>query len=261
MPEGWVGEGQNLAWATNAFPEFAENIRTNGYENWLADYIGVNEANGRFQVKVSVMTLPDGPCYLACGPYRIVVKEPGVYCFPLEYFTRYQVRTCPTAVPLTFEYDDGYRPNPEEDDMGAVMAFAPRQNSRSTPGDPEPVYEIDIFPQVYIHPNAIPLDQALNQQIDIFCKAKNITSRSYTTLWGQILLNFTGPSAAVIQEAEVQAGVLIMIESQGHTCSGMFTITEPWYQPSTNECDNVSTNDFGVIGGTNGTSSVERSGL
>ena len=33
-------------------------------------------------------------------------------------------------------------------------------------------------------------------------------------------------------------------------------ITEPYYHPSTNECDNVSTNDYGVIGGTNGTSSA-----
>ena len=48
-------------------------------------------------------------------------------------------------------------------------------------------------------------DQAIGEQIEVFCKAKNITSRNYMTLWGQIVLNFTGPSQAVIGETETAA--------------------------------------------------------
>ena len=259
LPEGWVGEGQDAAWATNAFPEFAENIRTNGYENWLADYIGVNEQNGRYQVKVSVMTLPDGPCYLVCGPYRTVITAPGVYCFPLEVFEEYTVRTYPEAVPLTFEYDDGFRFGDEDDVMmGASFASVPRPGLQSaTAGGEGNVYTITQFPQVYIHPNAIPLDQAVGTSLRVLCNAANITYRDYSSLWGQVILNFTGPSEAVIEFADIQTEVMLNFGvGGGRVCSGLFTIIEPWHHPSTNECDNVWTNDFGVIGGTNGTSSA-----
>jgi hypothetical protein len=48
------------------------------------------------------------PIYLACGPYRVNVAAPGTYSFPLEVFETYEVRTYPTAVPFTVDFDDGY---------------------------------------------------------------------------------------------------------------------------------------------------------
>ena len=61
----------------------------------------------------------------------------------------------------------------------------------------------------------------------------------------------------VIEFADIQTEVMLEFGvGGGRVCSGLFCITEPYYHPSTNECDNVSTNDYGVIGGTNGTSSA-----
>lgn len=259
LPEGWIGEGQDAAWANAAFPSNAADIAAMGYDNWLADYIGVNAQNGRYQVKVSVMSLPDGPCYLVCGPYKTVVKSPGVYCFPLEVFEEYTVRTYPEAVPLTFEYDDGFR----FDDGDGVMtgaSFASLQRSalqRASGGGEENVYTITQFPQVYIHPNAVPLDQAVGKSLRVLCNAANITYRDYSSLWGHVVLNFTGPSEAVIEFAEIQTEVMLDFGvGGGRVCSGSFSIVAPWYPPSTNGYDNVWTNDFGVIGGTNGTTSA-----
>ena len=259
LPEGWVGEGQDAAWASTAFPSNATDIAAMGYENWLADYVGVNEANGRYQVKISVMTLPDGPCYLVCGPYKTVITAPGVYCFPLEVFEEYTVRTYPEAVPLTFEYDDGFHFGDEDDMMlGASFASAPRPSLLgASPSGEGNVYTITQFPQVYIHPNAIPLDQAVGTSLRVLCNSANITYRDYSSLWGQVILNFTGPSEAVIEFADIQTEVMLEFGvGGGRVCSGLFSITEPYYHPSTNECDNVSTNDYDVIGGTNGTSSA-----
>ena len=61
----------------------------------------------------------------------------------------------------------------------------------------------------------------------------------------------------MIEFADIQTEVMLEFGvGGGRVCSGLFCITEPYYHPSTNECDNVSTNDYGVIGGTNGTSSA-----
>ena len=109
IPEGFVGDNQDDDWLATNFPSHYAAITNGGYSAWLSDYIGHNEPNGRYKIDVTVAVLPDhGPCYLVIGPYKMVVTAPGTYSFPLEVFNEYRAYTCPTRVPLSFSYDDGY---------------------------------------------------------------------------------------------------------------------------------------------------------
>ena len=126
-PEGFVGIGQDNAWAFAAFPADYTAITNKGYEAWLMeDKVGINEPNGLYKVSITVSQLPEhGPCYLVCGPYKVVVTSPGTYSFPLEVFEHYAARTYPVAVPLSIDYDDGYRG--EVSDPGLLRMSPPRQ--------------------------------------------------------------------------------------------------------------------------------------
>ena len=99
------------------------DIAEKGYDAWLnEDYVGFNEQNGHYRADITVASLPDSgaPCYLVCGPSKVVVPSPGTYSFPLEVFRSYRVRTYPIALPLSISTDDGYLGDPPP----ALLSYA-----------------------------------------------------------------------------------------------------------------------------------------
>ena len=221
LPEGWTGEGVDGAWATNAFPSMVSNIVEMGYENWLTDYVGINEQNGRYKVTVTIDALPEcGPCYLECGPYKVVVKSPGAYSFPLDVCQHYVARTYPTALPLTIEYDDGYR------GLATRSAPAPASSRASTPWGPY-IYDICMDPCFYIYPDSVDLDQAEGTRISIWCNVTNSVQRSFHSLMGNTRLVFCNPSEAEIVSAVIADTVEFELEHMGYRVVGILNITLP----------------------------------
>ena len=252
-PEGFVGEGQDDEWATNNFPSAAAAIANKGYEAWLDEnYVGVNEQNGHYRADITVASLPDcgAPCYLVCGPYKVVVSHPGTYSFPLEVFKSYRARTYPIALPLSISTDDGYRgdlppallsyaccspapttnaqlPTPTQPSVSPVLtASRPRLAlSAPHPSDP-PEYEICEQPRLVISPTEIPLDQAVGTHISIWCNVASTARRYCALISREFRLNFCNPSDAEIVAAEVEDLVEIMIDAPLGTCAGTITITD-----------------------------------
>ena len=214
-PPGFVGVGQDEAWLAAAFPEHFSAITNLGYDAWLDGYVGHNEPNGRFKLTVTIDALPErGPCYLYCGPFRTVIREPGSYAFPLVDLTEYDVYTAPTAVPLSFAYDDGWDPAPPSDFPTPLMAAG----APSSPNGHR--YKIDRFPEVFIRPNFIPLSEALDQLIEIRCNAAGIAARDYTSFSGQARIFYGNPTEAEIQEAAVQDIIHFHLSHNEKTVTG-----------------------------------------
>ena len=258
-PDGFVGEAQDEDWLAAAFPGDYASITNDGYEAWIDDYVGHNEPNGLYKCFVTVNALPEhGPCYLVCGPYKMVVKEPGEYCFPLMDFIEYDLYTCPTAVPLTYYDDDGWD-LPASDYMPLLMSPAPRR-LLGAPRNDDHHYKIQRFPEVFVHPNYLSHDEAIGEMITVSCNAAGIAVRNYTSASGRARLYYTSPSTAEIIEADIQDAIYISFEYNGLSTCGTVTInppTCPWwpycpgwpdcpyhYDPSpnsTNDTSNAST--------------------
>ena len=240
-PAGFVGEGQNEDWATNTFAFAAAEIATNGYSAWLSDYIGHNEPNGRYKVDVTVAALPDhGPCYLVVGPYKMVVTVPGTYSFPLEVFNEYRAYTCPTRVPLSFSYDDGY-------DYGEVLDSSPLMMSAPPLMSPPPTpdyYIVCMVPNVYIVPSHVPLSQAVGTHLGIYCNYPS-GSWDYFSFSSSFRMAFSSRSDAEIEAAEMVDRVVVMMSVAGHECSGVFYIDPPPNDddPPHHECCNACCGD------------------
>ena len=177
-PEGWIGIGQDEDWIRANFPDEADYILSIGYADWLAEWVGENEMNGRYQCAVTVPALPsDGsPCYLVCGPYRVNVTAPGTYRFPLEVLTTYETRTYPTAVPLAFEYDDGYTgegqsfhildgQNPTNEPPRRMMLSAPMH----IPYD----YWKTLCPDIVVTPGRVPFESASGARLRFWCNVRD----------------------------------------------------------------------------------------
>ena len=223
-PAGFIGEGQNEDWATNTFAFAAAEIATNGYSAWLSDYIGYNEPNGRYKVDVTVSELPErGPCYLVVGPYKMIVTAPGTYSFPLEVFNEYHAYTCPTRVPLSFSYDDGYDYGELLDSSPLMMSAPPLMSPRSTPD----YYIVCMVPNVYVVPSHIPLSQAVGARLSLYCNCSGGTWDYETYFGNHLRLTFGFPSFAEIVAADVVDRVLVMMRVAGHECSGVFFIDPP----------------------------------
>lgn len=107
-PKGDLGEGQDETWVRATFPKDADMILAKGYEKWLMEWVGVMVQNGHYKSMVHVEELPNGPCEISCGPYRVHVTKPGVYSFPLEVLKHYDMKIEPEAT-VHVDYDDGYR--------------------------------------------------------------------------------------------------------------------------------------------------------
>ena len=228
-PEGFVGHGQDDAWLAASFPSHYDAITNLGYDAWLDGHIGHNEPNGRYRVDVTIAALPEhGPCYLFCGPYKMVVTQPGTYSFPLEVFEEYRAYTLPERVPLSFEYDDGY--DVEED--APLMMGAPLMAPRSVPD----YYIICMTPHVYVVPQHIPLPLAVGTRLNLYCNCPNGTW-SYTSYFeNHLRLTFGFPSYAEIQTAEVADRVTVIMRVAGHECSGVFFIDPPPPHQCCNAC-------------------------
>ena len=245
-PEGFVGEGQDDDWLANAFPSQFAAITNGGYNAWLTDHIGHNEPNGRYKLSVTVAALPDhGPCYLVCGPYKMIVTSPGTYSFPLIDMTEYDLYTCPIDVPLTWEMDDGWDP-PEPSYPPLFMSPAPRM--LGAPRNDDNHYKVERYPSVTVEPNYMTREQAINEVIRIRCNAAGIAARDYRSMSGlaEVLFN---QSEAIIRESLLQDEIYFYYRYNGREVCGVLFISPAywwwWYDPySTNDTSNASsTND------------------
>ena len=224
-PEGFVGIGQDNDWALAAFPDDYGAITNKGYEAWLMeDKVGINEQNGLYKVSITVSQLPDvGSCYLVCGPYKVIVTAPGTYSFPLEVFEHYTARTYPVAVPLSIDYDDGYRG--EASDPGLLRMSPPRQ-LLGVPLIFPPIYDIRQEPRLVLSPTEIPLETAVGTHISIWCNVAEGACRLYSSLSGMTTIVFTCPTEAEIEESIVEDAVEFILDTSKGTCRGMVYIDD-----------------------------------
>ena len=226
LPEGFVGEGQDTNWIASALsPQDASLVAEKGYDDWLLDdYVGINEQNGRYMVSVTVHSLPDDgtPCYLVCGPYKVVVKQAGTYSFPLEVFTEYRARTYPIRLPLSISYDDGYRSD-DENEMSPLMNTPSLLGAAPVPD----YYLICMTPHVYVVPSHIPLEQAVNARIALWCNVPSGQWSYHGSLLNDLELNFGIPSYAEIRTAAVAQRVVLLMHYAGHECEGVIYIDPP----------------------------------
>ena len=177
-PEGFVGLGQDTNWLASAFSSTDYAAITNkGYDAWLdEDYVGYNEENGHYKATITVSAMPPNgePCYLVCGPYKVIVTQPGAYSFPLEVLNEYTARTYPTAVPLSIAYDEGYYG--EEDTCGMLAAPLLRSGGMAMLGAPSPnIYTVCMLPQVHLFPSIISAANAVGTTIRIWCNKSQVT--------------------------------------------------------------------------------------
>ena len=246
-PPGYVGEGQDTNWLAAAFsPTDYAAITNKGYARWLdEDYVGYNEENGHYKATVTVHSMPpnDEPCYLECGPYRVVVKEPGDYSFPLEVFNEYTVRTYPTAMPLSISYDEGYYP--DEDDYGLLMP-PPNQSGPLLLGAPSPtVLTACMIPTLHLLPSVIPLERAANACIRLWCNMRHVAWRFESLVSIGFMVTFDSRNIARITDAVTTYGAEGVIYDDGHpeVCANISLIPSsyPWPWPHepdpTNGCD------------------------
>ena len=223
IPPDFIGSNQDNDWVLAAFPDDYDAITNKGYEAWLMeDKVGINVQNGLYKATITVGSLPDeGPCYLVCGPYKVVVTAPGTYSFPLEVFKTYKARTCPVALPLLISTDDGYL----DGALPNLMMSVPRRMLASPPHD-SPEYEIHEEPRLVISPDTIPLSQAVGTHISIWCNVTSAVRRYCSLVSREFRLNFCNPSDAEIVAAEVEDTIEIIIDAPLGTCVGTVTITD-----------------------------------
>ena len=224
-PPGYVGSGQDTNWLASVFaPTDYNQITNKGYDAWLdEDYVGVNEQNGHYRADITVASLPDNgvPCYLVCGPYNVVVNQPGTYSFPLEVFEHYRTRTYPIALPLAISTDDGYRGEPSFLNAPPMLLGAPRP--------PDNEYDICEQPRLVLSPSRISLSQAAGAVISIWCNISEEASRLYSSLSGLTTVSFTCPSEAEIEESMVEDAVEFILETSKGSCSGVVYIEDDHY--------------------------------
>ena len=238
LPEGVFGVGQDEAWIRATFPDEADHILALGYENWLLnEFVGINEENGHYMTSVTIAALPaDGsPCYLVCGPYRVNVVEPGVCRFPLNVFETYEARTYPTAIPLSFEHDDGYR--------GEGVSFEIVDRSPTTPrlrlllSAPRPTYDYwwSLDALLAVSPQHIPLDRANGAELQVFWNVADYAIDSIAGAAG-LIYNVITHSRVRIEEARQKGWYEVTANDYEKYKSGYFEITDP-----------IATNDVTVV--------------
>ena len=196
LPEGFVGENQDNAWALANFPDDYDAITNKGYEAWLMeDKVGINVENGLYKAAITVGEIPTNePCYLVCGPYKVVLKAPGTYSFPLEVFEHYEARTYPTAVPLSVEYDDGYRGEVASDMLMSTPTHAPRLM-----GFRPLILPIYLPASFYASPNQIELSQAAGAVIQLWCNFSSACQSVWQSESSTTLIGWLPPSRAEIK--------------------------------------------------------------
>ena len=253
IPEGFVGQGQDEDWIRSNFALLQEmdasltnvtQILDVGYTNWLSGWVGIDAQNGRYQTAVTVPEVPAQPCYLVCGPFKVVVTAPGTYRFPFMVFTDFEIRTYPDALPLSIFYDDGYRGS-----LGQSWDFIPIEPSVTN------VTHGTIKPNLLLAPETVPLSVAVGAHLDYWCNTP-AWERTLRAIGRDIVLSFTATQAQIDmvryeQVAEVE------LDWAEHVIYKQFTIEEinEAIFP-TNRVDSAiaygpaiqtTTNDWGVI--------------
>ena len=230
-PPDYVGSAQDDNWLAAAFsPSDYAAITNKGYARWLMeDKVGINEQNGLYKATITVHSMPpnDEPCYLECGPYRVVVTEPGEYSFPLQVFTHYTARTYPAPVPLSVEYDDGYRGTPSLLGAPAPQNSAPRLMGFGLPL----IVPLPIFLDASMHvwPSSIELNQARNSTIEVWCNVAGSPQLQCESLYGETETRFISPSIVEIVEARAEDLMRIFLALDNLSCSCEIPITVPDY--------------------------------
>ena len=221
-PPGFVGEGQDDAWLAAAFsPADYAAITNKGYDAWLADdWTGSNDPNGHVTTTITIHSLPpDGqPCYLVCGPYKVNVKQPGTYAFPLEVLTYYHVDTYPVEVPYSISSDDGFRSSPR--------LMAPRLLSAPQSTD-DNVHDYVEYPRFEVDPSYVPYEQARGKEISILANIGPMTEFIITSFTGMSIMVLRGASMAEITRAEINDTITLYLIRNGYSCSRSVTIGEP----------------------------------
>ena len=256
-PEGFVGHGQDTNWLANAFsPTDYAAITNKGYETWLMeDCVGINVQNGLYKISVSIADLPVGePCYLMCGPWKMIVREPGTYSFPLHVRTTYAIRTYPTPVTLAFTRDDGYR-NDDPDPYGYLLA----PMALNAPHQPDPpIYEERQDPRFEVSPHRLPVEMAEGEELSIYFNDSGFGNLLYESL-GDLILSFNG-NKATVRRARVAQRARIMIEKDGETYADEVEFFDGHYHPNEDppspDDNPSSTNSTGNASSTNSTGSA-----
>jgi len=232
-----IGDGQDEDWIRATFPDVATNILATGYASWLDDWVGVDEQNGRFQAAVTIPSLPadDSPCHLVCGSYKVNVTSPGTYRFPLEVFDTCEVRTYPTAVPFSIDFDDGYTGDGTSYEIVEVpdtppllmMAAPQNQNDNSalhltTTPTLLTFSRFYMRPIVLVTPDMIPLSTANGTRVAFWC---NMVYTGLRYAAEDLYLTFFG-SEAEIHDSYVAQTVDVVLIGGGYECGGEFTIYE-----------------------------------
>ena len=236
-PEGFVGQGQDDAWLAATFPPTDYAAITNkGYARWLdEDYVGYNEENGHCRGTVTVHAMPPNgqPCYLVCGPHKMVVTEPGDYDFPVEVLTDIHIRTYPTSVPVSFSYDEGYYP--DDDDYGPLNQSNNPNNLLLLGAPPPTSLTAFITPAPHLLPSIIPLEQALNTSIHIWCNMRHAAWRFASWVSIGFMVTFDSRNIARITDATTTYGAEGIIYDDGHpeVCASISLIPSsyPWTWP------------------------------
>ena len=122
-PAGYHGIGQDETWIASNLTQFAAldsapvdaaQIIAAGYDNYVADLVGVDEMNGIYEVAVTIPALStehsalSTNLYLECGPYKMRLAGAGTYRFPLKVFESCHIMTRPVRVPFSLAFNDGY---------------------------------------------------------------------------------------------------------------------------------------------------------
>ena len=234
VPEGYYGHGQDEAWIRANFPAESTNILAKGYANWLADeWVGVNEENGHFQTAITVASLPadGGPCYLACGPYKVNVTAAGTYRFPLEVFETYTVRAFPSDLQLSYAHDDGYRGAGTSFEIiepdSAAPAPRPRLMGSAISELPISVILSDLY-RFYMNPTVVPLpdfiylEDGRSERVRFWCNMLWVSRTFYWANYARIA--FHGRSEAVVYEALEAEVAYIGFEFGDKLALGLITI-------------------------------------
>ena len=227
LPEGYYGHGQDEGWIRATFPGEADNILMMGYESWLTDeWVGDNEQNGRYLARVTISQPPattnQPPIYLTCGPYRVNVAAPGTYSFPLEVFETYEVRTYPTAVPFTVDFDDGYTGGGQSYEIVEVPD-RPRLLMMGPASQTLTFYRFYMKPNVIVTPARIPLSTANGSRVSLWCNLRTGAVKTYRAVSQELYLAFFG-SEAEIHDAFIAERVEIIMQIDQRECGGEFEI-------------------------------------
>ena len=225
-PPGFIGQGQDTNWLAAAFSPTDFAVITNkGYARWLdEDYVGYNEENGHCRGTVTVHSMPPNgqPCYLVCGPHKVIVTEPGDYDFPVNVLTDYRIRTYPTDVPVTFSYDEGY--HPDEDDYAPLLASPKRRLL----GSSHPPTEIiaRITPTLRLSPSHLSFSEMANRHIRIWCNMAQAAWEYVTLGPDEATLRFHNRhDAEVLDYRSTQlANILIYCRKHPEVCANLYLV-------------------------------------